>query len=266
MAETRETPPSALRCALIGSGSAGNATLVAGGATTLLIDCGYSIRAFEERLQDLALEPSALTAILVTHEHDDHVGGVDALARRHGIPVFATRGTRAACEVRGGPLPHWHEIPAQAPFQVGDIEVRPIPVPHDARQPSQFIFRAGESSLGVLTDVGSLTPHVVAEYRACRTLVLEFNHDPELLAASAYPARLKKRIAGAYGHFSNAQAQALLRAMQSTTLRHVVAAHLSERTNRPDIVAGCLEASARETTAFGWSIAAQDRVLPWREV
>lgn len=257
-----------MRCAMIGSGSAGNATLVASGATTLLIDCGYSIRAFEERACELAFDPAALSGILVTHEHDDHVGGVDALARKYGIPVFATRGTRAATEARSGPLPHWQQISAHSTFQIGELQVQPVPVPHDAREPSQFIFGADDARLGILTDVGSLTSHVIAQYQACRALVLEFNHDPALLAASAYPARLKRRIAGDYGHFSNRQSQQVLRAMQSTMqLRRVVAAHLSERTNHPDIVAECLKQVVTDAPrGFAWSIAAQDRVLPWFDV
>lgn len=202
-----------MRCALIGSGSAGNATLVAHGDTLLLIDCGYSIRAFEERAQELGINPGALDGILVTHEHDDHVGGVDALARKYGVPVYATRGTRVATEARIGALPHWQQISAHDSFAIGELDVQPVPVPHDAREPSQFIFRAGGAALGILTDVGSLTSHVVSEYQACHALVLEFNHDPALLESSAYPARLKRRIAGAYGHFSNRQSQHLLRAM-----------------------------------------------------
>lgn len=255
-----------MRCAILGSGSAGNATLVSTGATTLLVDCGYSIRVFEERAQALEFEPAAITGILVTHEHDDHVGGVDALARKYGIPVYATRGTRVALEARTGPMPHWRHISAHQAFQIGEFEIQPVPVPHDAREPSQFIFEKGATRLGVLTDVGSLTPHVIGQYRTCRALVLEFNHDPVLLAASAYPARLKRRIAGDYGHFSNGQSQSLLQAMQSAQLKHVVAAHLSQRTNSPELVAKCLAQAAAEAPPFEWSIAAQDSIMPWFEI
>lgn len=255
-----------MRCAIIGSGSAGNATLVSSGAITVLVDCGYSIRSFEERAQALAFDPAMLAGILVTHEHDDHVSGVDALARKYGIPVYATRGTRVATEARSGPLTHWHQISAHEALQIGELEIQSVPVPHDAREPSQFVFTAGAIRLGILTDVGSLTAHVVAQYQTCRSLVLEFNHDPALLTASAYPPRLKRRIASDYGHFSNRQSQNLLRAMQSTQLKRVIAAHLSERTNHPDIVAECLQEVARNLPGFEWSIATQDQVLPWFEV
>ncbi len=255
-----------MRCALIGSGSAGNASVVSGGDTHLLVDCGYSIKTFEERAQALAFDPSSLSGILVTHEHDDHVGGVAALARKYQLPVYCTRGTRVATEAREGPLAHWQQISPHTSFTIGEIKVDPIPVPHDAREPSQFIFDHRERRLGILTDLGSITPHVVSQYRNCDLLVLEFNHDPALLAGSAYPARLKRRIAGNYGHFSNAQSQALLTAMASPRIKQIIAAHLSERTNHPDIVARCLEESTATTNNVTWSIAAQDRVMPWLDV
>ena len=261
------SPDPALRCALIGSGSAGNATLVQAGTTTILVDCGYSIRSFEERAAALDFDPAHLTAILVTHEHDDHVGGVDALSRRYGIPVYATRGTRVANEVRVGPLPEWLEISSHEPCRLGDLEVIPVPVPHDAREPSQFVFVSGAVRLGILTDIGSLTPHVIRQYKGCDAMVLEFNHEPELLQKSAYPSRLKKRIGGNYGHLSNAQSRALLRALGTQRLRYVVAAHLSERTNHPDLVTQALESAVTEDgLPLSYAIAAQHEVLPWFEV
>lgn len=251
---------------MIGSGSAGNATLVMAGKTAVLIDCGYSIKAFEERAADLGFDPASLAAILVTHEHDDHAGGVDALARKYEIPVHATRGTRVATEARIGALPHWQELSAHSGFHLGELEITPIAVPHDAREPSQFIFEASGLRLGILTDIGSLTPHVIRQYQTCHAMVLEFNHDPAQLAASAYPAKLKRRIGGDYGHLSNQQSLQLLRSLQGSPLNRVVAAHLSERTNHPDLVAECLAGVASEVNGFDWSIAAQSDVLPWFSV
>jgi len=253
-----------MRCALIGSGSAGNATLVSVENTHLLVDCGYSIKAFEERAEALDFDPSHLSGILVTHEHDDHVGGVAALARKYQIPVYCSRGTRVATETREGPLENWQQISSHASFTIGEIVIDPVPVPHDAREPSQFIFNHCERRLGILTDLGSITSYVVNQYRTCDVLVLEFNHDPALLAESAYPVRLKRRIAGNYGHLSNGQAQALLTAMKSPRLKHIIAAHLSERTNHPELVAACLEDT--DALSVTWSIATQDRVTPWVEV
>ncbi|MGH8598294.1 MAG: MBL fold metallo-hydrolase, partial [Gammaproteobacteria bacterium] len=258
--------PYLMRCALIGSGSAGNASLVSGGETSVLVDCGYSIREFEARADALSFDPRCLTAILVTHEHEDHASGVAALARKYQIPVYCTRGTRVATETREGPLDDWHQISPHAAFQLGEFEVHPVPVPHDAREPSQFILSHRDRRLGILTDLGSITPHVVSHYRSVDALVLEFNHDPALLAESAYPAQLKRRIAGNYGHFSNSQAQSLLAAIGASRLQHIIAAHLSERTNHPDIVARCLEESMQDHGNIVWSIAAQGNVLPWFDI
>jgi phosphoribosyl 1,2-cyclic phosphodiesterase len=253
-----------MRCALIGSGSGGNATVVSSGNTHLLVDCGYSTKTFEERSAVLDFDPATLSAVLVTHEHDDHVGGVAALARKYQLPVYCTRGTRVATEAREGPLA-WQQISPHHPFTIGDIEVLPIPVPHDAREPSQFIFSHDDQRIGVLTDLGSITPHVIKHYQTCDVLVLEFNHDPALLADSIYPARLKRRIASNYGHLSNAQAQVLLSGMQPR-LQRVIAAHLSERTNHPDIVARCLEETLGSLGHVTSMIATQDHVVPWVEV
>lgn len=254
-----------MRCALLGSGSAGNATLVQSATTTLLVDCGYSLKAFEDRAQTLGFDPASLTAILVTHEHDDHIGGVGPLARKYSIPVYSSRGTQVADQARGGTVADWHEFSAHAAFTLGDLEIHPVPVPHDAREPTQFIIVHDNARLGILTDLGTATPHVIQQYRACNALVLEFNHDIKLLAESPYPARLKKRIGSVYGHFSNLQARGLLMMMASTQLRRVVAAHLSERTNHPDLVAEQLESWAG-VGQIQWAIAAQNTVLPWFDV
>ena len=230
-----------MRCALIGSGSAGNALLVTAGDTRLLVDCGYSIKTFEARAAVLGFDPASLDAILVTHEHEDHLGGVLPLARKYALPVYWSRGTSLAASAKPG--------------------VRPVT--HDAREPTQFVFRHGGVQVGVLTDLGSLTPHVLAAYAACNALILEFNHDPTLLAESAYPATLKARVASAYGHLSNAQSVGFLAQLDTSRLQRLVAAHLSERTNRPTLVAECL---AQSVPGVVVEIARQDAVLPWFEV
>ena len=252
-----------MRGALAGSGSAGNALLVAAGDTRLLVDCGYSIKALEERLQDLALSPGELDAILVTHEHDDHLGGVLPLARRYELPVYWTRGTALAARERHGDTAVGREFSPHTPFRIADIEIQPVPVPHDAREAVQFVFTHAGCKLGLLTDLGAITPHVLEAYAGCDALCLEFNHDPALLQSSAYPSSLKRRIAGNYGHLSNAQSSDLLARLDRSRLRHVVAAHLSERTNRPELVAECLEGGLDGTR---WEIARQDAVVPWFEV
>lgn len=252
-----------MRCALIGSGSAGNALLVTGGDTRLLVDCGYSIKVFEARASQLAFEPASLDAILVTHEHADHLGGVLPLARKYALPVYWSRGTSLAASVGPGARPATHEFSPHASFVIGDIDIQPVAVPHDAREPTQFVFRHGGAQLGLLTDLGSVTPHVLAAYAACDALILEFNHDPTLLGESAYPPALKTRVASAYGHLSNAQSRAFLAQLDTSRLQRLVAAHLSERTNRPALVADCL---AHCLPGVVVEIARQDAVLPWFEV
>lgn len=252
-----------MRCALIGSGSAGNALLVTAGTTTLLVDCGYSVKAFEGRAEQLCFDPATLTAVLVTHEHDDHLGGVLPLSRRYRLPVYWAGGTGLAAAARHGDIGDAREFSSHAPFSIGEIEVTPVPVPHDAREPTQFVFSNGTSRLGLLTDLGSMTPHVLAAYADCDALCLEFNHDPALLESSAYPPSLRRRIASPWGHLSNPQAERLLERLRGPRLARVVAAHLSEKTNHPELVAACLE---RVVPDLETTIASQRAVVPWFDV
>ena len=252
-----------MRCALIGSGSAGNALLVATDTTALLVDCGYSIKAFDARAAQLEFNPRDLCAVLVTHEHDDHLGGVLPLSRRYRLPVHWARGTRLVAHARHGEAVDSQDFSPHAPFTIGDIEITPVPVPHDAREPTQFVFRHGEQTLGLLTDLGSITPHVLEAYADCDALCLEFNHDLDRLAHSEYPPSLRRRIAGSYGHLSNAQSEQLLARLIGPRLKCVIAAHLSERTNDPGLVADCLARTAPDIKTV---IASQDAVVPWFEV
>jgi phosphoribosyl 1,2-cyclic phosphodiesterase len=177
----------------------------------------------------------------VTHEHGDHIGGVFRLARKHGLPLWMTHGTWAGCRQDEAGL-DLRIIDSHRSFVVGDIDILPFPVPHDAREPVQYVFSAGERRLGVLTDIGEATAHVCAVLSGCDGLVLEFNHDAGQLARSAYPASLKRRIAGRLGHLENGAAAALLGRIDCSRLQHLVAAHLSERNNQPELVRDILDA------------------------
>lgn len=230
-----------IRFASLGSGSAGNALLVESGATCLMLDCGFGLRETAVRMQRLGRRPADLAGILVTHEHGDHIGGVFRLARKHGLPVWMTHGTWTGCRQDEAGL-DLHIIDSHRSFVVGDIDILPFPVPHDAREPVQYVFSAGERRLGVLTDIGEATAHVCAVLSGCDGLVLEFNHDAGRLARSAYPASLKRRIAGRLGHLENGAAAALLGRIDCSRLQHLVAAHLSERNNQPELVRDILDA------------------------
>jgi phosphoribosyl 1,2-cyclic phosphodiesterase len=224
-----------VRFASLGSGSQGNALLVEAGSTRIMLDCGFSVAETTRRLGRLGLRPENLTAIVVTHEHDDHIGGVARFARKHRITTWMTPGTYRGLEKLFEPDIDLRLINGYAAFAIGDLCVEPYPVPHDAREPAQYVFSDGNSRLGVLTDAGYPTPHIRACLDRCDALVMECNHDSQLLELSDYPPSIKQRIAGRMGHLDNAQAGRLLSSLDQRRLKHVLAAHLSETNNRPQL-------------------------------
>lgn len=204
-----------------------------------MLDCGFGLRETVTRLQRQGRQPTDLAGILVTHEHSDHVGGVFRLARKFGLPIWMTHGTWRGCRESDAGI-DLRIIDSHRSFSVGDLEVLPFPVPHDAREPVQYVFSASGRRLGVLTDIGETTPHVCDVLSGCAGLVLEFNHDAGMLERSAYPLSLKRRIAGRYGHLENAAAADFLDLIDCSSLQHLVAAHLSERNNLPEVVLGVI--------------------------
>ena len=254
-----------MRFASLGSGSEGNGLVVEAGCTRVLIDCGFGVRDTAARLARLGLAPGDLAAILVTHEHSDHVGGVAAFAARHDIPVWLTFGTLEAIGDRLQSVPRVYGLDSHDVLAIGDVEVRPFPVPHDAREPVQFVIGDGSSRLGVLTDIGMTTPFVEASLSGCDGLVLECNHDSSMLANGIYPFPLKQRISGRYGHLCNDAAAALLRSIDTSKLRHVVAAHLSLQNNTPALARTAL-AGALGCTPEWIGIADQSLGFAWREL
>jgi phosphoribosyl 1,2-cyclic phosphodiesterase len=251
-----------LRFAILASGSSGNATVVEAVGTSILIDCGLSVRRLEQRALELKFSLSGLAGIAVTHEHGDHIGGVAALARRYSIPIYMTHGTRIASSFSDESDLDLHEISPHESFRIDALTVRPAPVPHDAREPCQFVVEHDDARVGVLTDLGSETRHIEQHFAGCGALVLEFNHDPEMLSECQYPDSIKTRIAGSHGHFNNRQAQELLSKLLSKRLRHVLAAHISARANSNELVQEILRISL-DGTGINWDIAHQDRVTPW---
>ncbi|EED36405.1 metallo-beta-lactamase family protein [Luminiphilus syltensis NOR5-1B] len=229
-----------MRLSSLGSGSKGNGTLVASDSTTLLIDCGFPRREAERRIARRGIAPSNIDAILVTHEHADHAAGVAAISRAHGIPVYLTHGTAATGRITGAH--RLHRFNSDDSFVVGDIAVTSVTVPHDAREPVQYRLASGDCGVGVLTDLGSSTSHVVDAFSGCSALLLEFNHELALLQSGPYPASLKRRVAGDFGHLNNQQALDLLEALDSPRLQDVIVAHISEQNNSMERVTAALSA------------------------
>jgi len=257
--------PLTLRFASLGSGSEGNALLVECADSLLMMDCGFGLAETETRMARLGVTPADLDAIVVTHEHSDHIGGVARFARKHQLPVWLTHGTATMWREGSMPSPLVHYVDPHEIFSVGAIEVRPYTVPHDAREPVQYVFSDGAVKLGVLTDTGSLTPHIAESLNACDALVLECNHDLDMLMRGPYPANLKKRVAGKFGHLDNATAAQLLSIIDCSKLKHILAAHLSAQNNLPELAQAALAASLScETEWVG--IAAQDAGFDWRAI
>lgn len=254
-----------MRFACLGSGSKGNAWLVRGAGSTLMLDCGFGLRETLRRLERFELPPERIDAVLLTHEHSDHMRGVAAFSRHFGTRVCLTHG----CAVM---LASMDEAPvnamgfdSQSVFQVGGLEIRSYPVPHDAREPVQYVISDGQRRFGLLTDAGHVTGHMEEMLHGCHALALECNHDTEMLRAGRYPVSLKRRILGRYGHLDNDAAATLLGKLRHTELRHVVAAHLSEENNTPDLARASL-AAALDCDA-GWiAVADQEAGLAWREI
>lgn len=252
-----------MRFASLGSGSRGNATLVQQNGTCLLVDCGFSAKEVEARMARCKISAEEIDAILVTHEHGDHINGVGALARKYSLPVWATGGTLSADRL--GERVEMNRICSHTAFAIGDIEVQPFPVPHDAREPSQFVFANGDKRLGLLTDVGSYTPHLQEQLSGCDALILECNHDTEMLANGEYPLSLQRRVGGDHGHLNNAQAADILQRIDHSKLTQLVAAHLSEKHNTPELARSAL-AEVLGCAADWVAVADQQTGLAWRDV
>ena len=254
-----------IRFKSLGSGSTGNATVIQARSETklthLLVDCGLGIRQLEKRLGQAGMLAEQVDAIFVTHEHSDHIGCARRLAVRERIPVWMSHGTYTALGEPDfdGLLRIARDGEA---IDIGALQVRPFTVPHDAREPLQLTCTDGATRLGVLTDLGHASSHVLQHVGGCATLMLECNHDAQMLATSTYPAFLKRRVGGAYGHLANTAAAQIAQALLASGLKQVVAAHLSEQNNRPELARqalasalGCAEADvhvADAVTGSGW--------------
>lgn len=253
-----------MRFACLGSGSRGNATLVEAGDVRVLVDCGFTLKELTRRLAGLDVDPDSIDAVLVTHEHGDHIRGVPVLSRKHRPALWMTQGTCSAGKC--SELENLHFVNCHGgAFHIGNLRIEPYAVPHDAREPSQFVFSDNRVNLGILTDVGTITPHIVERLGCCDALKLECNHDRRMLAEGPYPISLQRRVGGDFGHLSNEQAADLLERLDRPRIRHLLAAHLSEKNNRPDKVRDALLSRAPDIEQR-LRIAEQDCSTGWLEV
>ncbi len=238
---------------VLGSGSAGNAALVATDGCRLLLDGGLSAKQLTNRLGTLGLQPDALDGILLTHEHGDHAGGLEVLCRRWPtVPLYCTRLTGDALRHSAGPESalarhaHWRYFGGGKEFVIGDLTVSSFPVPHDAAEPVGFVFHHGAAALGFLTDLGHATKLVIERVKEATTLLIEANHDEALLSADTKrPWSVKQRITSRHGHLSNtAAAEVVARLLEAGggRLRRTVLGHLSQDCNRPDLAIGAVRA------------------------
>lgn len=263
-----------MRFASLGSGSEGNGLLAAVGQTLVLMDCGFGLRDTISRLARLGVSPEQLSGIIVTHEHGDHIGGVAKLARKFRLPVWLTHGTLRSMEniYPGTRKPNafadiarLHEIDPHQTFAIGDIEIVPYPVPHDAAEPVQFVFGDGARRLGVLTDTGCSTAHIEQTLSGCHALVLECNHDSDMLMSGDYPLSLKQRVGGRFGHLNNKDAAGILAKLDVGNLQYLIAAHLSRKNNTPELAVRALSgALGCEESWVG--VATQEQGFAWREI
>lgn len=244
-----------MRLWLLGSGSKGNATLLECGDTRILIDAGFSARRLAERMRAVGVAPESVTALVLTHEHADHVNGLMSALRRWNWPLHATKGTLAA-------MPELADHPASFragdTLSIGSITLEAVRVSHDAAEPVGFVATSTCSGMraAIVTDTGVVTPEVRTAVRHADVLVLESNHDVEMLRTGPYPYSLKRRVAGSHGHLSNAAAGRLAAECAHRGLKHLVLAHLSETNNTPATALESLRGAVRTTRWRGQAHAA----------
>jgi len=228
----REVP---IEVCMLSSGSDGNAAFVRSGSTTILVDAGLSLKELSRRLSLIDEEPRSLDAVVITHEHIDHVRGIGPLSRRHRVPIFTNDATARASTLRAQCSDTLERFTTGTPFEVGNLLLRPFPVPHDAAETVGFNVSDGRVNVGVATDLGSVTLEVREGLSNCDALVLEFNHDESMLMDGPYPPFLKERVSGPHGHLSNDDAGALIEDVFHEGLQYLVLAHISRINNKPSL-------------------------------
>ena len=225
-------------CPLV-SGSSGNSTFISNGSTHILIDAGISCKQLVEHIRQLKIEPQSIDAVFITHEHIDHIAGLGVIARRYGIPMYATGETVDAIlhTKTVGKIDEalFQVIEPEREFTIGDLTIEPVSISHDAADPVAYKIRQQEKNVAVMTDLGTYDDHIVEKLQNVDVLLLEANHDVRMLQAGAYPYPLKQRILGDKGHLSNERSGQLLGKVLHDHLKHIVLGHLSKENNYPEL-------------------------------
>ncbi len=255
-----------MKFSAVGSGSKGNALVVCNSENKILIDCGLRYKHLQTALSELEMSAEMLDAVFITHEHSDHIAGLQGLVKKHPVEIYMTRGTALAANC--GDLPNLNLICDQQTVSLGSLSIKATLVPHDAREPCQFTVTDHKTdklkTLGILTDLGSSSEHVIEAYKNCDALVLECNHDEKMLREGPYPPSLKQRVLGNWGHLSNRQASELLGKIEPQNLQWLVLAHLSQKNNTPDLALE--EITKKFPDQSRLKIAEQDQVMQWLAV
>ena len=251
--------------AILGSGSSGNSAVVCQGETKILVDAGLSARQLKVRLEKVGIDPDALTAIVLTHEHGDHVQGLEVFCRNRSIPVYGTVHTCHLVQesrIRKAVI-KWNQFEAGSAFQVGDLRIESFTVPHDAADPVGYVFRGESASIGVLSDVGHITRLIVDRLKGVDSLFVESNYDEMMLQNDAKrPWSLKQRIANRHGHLSNEQTAALLREIATPELNRVVLGHLSSDCNTAEKALSFAKSALEEMGLHGVAVDCAERKEP----
>ncbi len=231
--KSKQCPNYNLAVCVLASGSKGNAICISNGVVTILIDAGLSGVEIERRLQSQGFSAEDLDAILVSHEHSDHIQGVGVLSRRYHLPVYMTTGTREAGLTQMGEISELKIFECGIPFMIENLIVHPFSTSHDAKDPAGFTIHHNGSKVGIATDLGIVTTMVKEHLKDCALMILEANHDPTMLIEGPYPWPIKQRIKSRTGHLSNEDSKSLLEELKHDRLKHVILAHLSETNNTP---------------------------------
>jgi len=266
-----------LRFRVLGSGSTGNATLIEGDGTRILIDAGLGPRSLAERLLSAGVDPTSLAAIFVSHEHGDHARGAAGFSAKWGVRLCGSRGTYAAAAFGAVEVAGYDALEAGASRRVGALTVTTVRVPHDAAGPLAFVVACDGYSIGHATDLGHIGPALVQAFRSCDAVLVESNYDPGMLRDGPYPWSLKERILGANGHLSNGDVGRYLSAGLGDACRTVVLAHLSQKNNHPELARMTAEEALRgrgrtevrlelcEQEGTGWMAVSRSKEAPPRD-